>query len=66
MTTQAQTIDDSGLPVPVPVPAAGGGNLQELRRQANHLLAEAGNIITAALSQDSEAFLQANRQHGGQ
>jgi hypothetical protein len=37
-----------------------------LARQAHEFLAAAHSAINAALSQNSDAFLQANRQHGGQ
>jgi hypothetical protein len=40
--------------------------LPGLRQQAADLAAAADAIIASALSQDSEAFLQANRQQGGQ
>jgi hypothetical protein len=38
----------------------------ELRRQADDFLAQGDAIIQAALSSDSEAFLRATQQLGGQ
>ena len=43
-----------------------GGNLEEARQQNAAFLKAANDIISAALSNDSQAFLDANRQHGGQ
>jgi hypothetical protein len=50
-------------------PAAEGGGPTgqgELRDEAERLLAAGGDLIERALSQDSTAFLAANRQEGGQ
>jgi hypothetical protein len=48
-------------------PAAGGsGNLEELRASAERLLAAGSDAIDRALSSDSRAFLEANRQEGGE
>ena len=44
----------------------GAGNLGELRRAGEDLLAAGDEAIRRALSADSEAFLRANRQEGGQ
>ena len=52
-----------------PEPSAGGagvGNLAGLRREARDLLAAGEAAISRALSGDSEEFLRANRQQGGQ
>ena len=46
--------------------AAGAGRLEELRRAGEELLAAGDDAIRRALSADSEAFLRANRQEGGQ
>jgi hypothetical protein len=51
--------------------ASGGGNptsaLNEFREQANRFLAVGDEAIDRALANsDSEAFLRANRQQGGQ
>ena len=47
-------------------PGANGGELEQLTAQAAAFLAAGNQIIDAALSGDSQAFLQANRQQGGQ
>ena len=51
-------------------PATGGApgenNLDEIGAQAARLLAAGDDAIERALSNNSEAFLAANRQHGGQ
>ncbi len=47
----------------------GGGSLESLesmRRAGEDLLSAADKAIQRALSGDSEAFLRANRQEGGQ
>ena len=44
-----------------------GGGLDQLREHANRLLAAGDEAINRALaSSDSEAFLRANRQQGGE
>lgn len=43
-----------------------GENLDRLREAAELLLAAGGDAINRALSGNSEAFLAANRQQGGQ
>jgi hypothetical protein len=44
-----------------------GGGLDHLREQANRFLAAGDEAIDRALANsDSEAFLRANRQQGGQ
>jgi hypothetical protein len=53
----------SGDSSPLP---AGGGGLDELRRAGEDLLAAGDEAIRRALSGDSEGFLRANRQEGGQ
>ncbi len=52
-----------GTPAP---PPGGNGNLGELHRAGDDLLAAGDEAIRRALSGDSEAFLRANRQRGGQ
>ena len=47
-------------------PAEESGELDTLRAQGSAFLAAGNAIIDAALSGDSQAFLQANRQQGGQ
>lgn len=46
--------------------AAGSGDLDQLRASADRLLAAGSDAIDRALSSDSRAFLEANRQEGGQ
>lgn len=43
-----------------------GASLRAVRQKADDLLAAGDEAIRRALSSDSEAFLQANRQEGGQ
>jgi hypothetical protein len=50
---------------PRPVPA-GPPDQPDLRAAAERLLARGSHAIERALSQDSAAFLDANRQEGGQ
>jgi len=45
---------------------ADGGDVERLHGDADRLLDAAEQAIARALSGDSEAFLQANRQRGGQ
>ena len=47
-------------------PGEGGGELDTLRAQGAAFLAAGNQIIDASLSGDSQAFLAANRQQGGQ
>lgn len=63
---ERQRHDDTDLPPGAGDPAAGGGNLGELRRAGDDLLAAGDEAIRRALSGNSEAFLRANRQEGGQ
>ena len=43
-----------------------GGSLERIRETANEFLAAGDEAIRRALSGDSEGFLRANRQRGGQ
>jgi len=43
-----------------------GGNLEQLRLAGEELLAAGADAITMTLSSDSEAFLAATKQQGGQ
>jgi hypothetical protein len=52
--------------MPDAAPAAGGDGLDGLRATAERLLAAGNDVIDRALSGDSEAFLRANEQHGGE
>lgn len=60
----------ASIPSPPETPDAGGGSsaneLDATRAQGSALLAASSSIITAALSGNSQAFLAANRQSGGQ
>jgi hypothetical protein len=47
-------------------PATGGQRLGELHRAGFDLLAAGDAAIRRALSKNSETFLRANRQRGGQ
>lgn len=47
-------------------PGNPGGNLEATRRRGDNLLAAGDTAINRALSGDSQAFLAATRQHGGQ
>ena len=47
-------------------PSEDNYELEALRAQGSAFLAAGNAIIDAALSGDSQAFLQANRQQGGQ
>ncbi len=57
-------------PDPLPdgeaTPPAGGSSLGELHRAGEDILAAGDAAIRKALSRNSEAFLRANRQRGGQ
>lgn len=46
--------------------APDGGGLQALRREGEEFLAAGDEAINRALSGDSQAFLTASRQQGGQ
>lgn len=54
------------LPEGDDTPATGGQRLGELHRAGDDLLAAGDAAIQRALSKNSEAFLRANRQRGGQ
>jgi hypothetical protein len=51
---------------PAPAGPGPGGNLAQLRLAGEALLAAGADAITRALSTDSEKFLAANTQQGGQ
>lgn len=54
-------------PTTNPGPAGGDtGNTEQLHQEGRNVLAASRDIINAALSGDSEAFLAANRQTSGQ
>jgi|PlaIllAssembly_1097288.scaffolds.fasta_scaffold498838_2 hypothetical protein len=56
--------DGAPPPPTTPVPASTG--LTRVRRDAQELLSAGDEAIARALSGDSQAFLRANRQQGGQ
>lgn len=51
---------------PVTGGSGDGGEVDRLRSDADDLLDAAERAVARALSSDSEAFLKANRQTGGQ
>jgi hypothetical protein len=62
MTLRERHHEDRG---PEPRPAAPRGE-NDFRARAEGLLTQGADAIDRALSQDSAAFLRANRQEGGQ
>lgn len=54
---------DDGAPAD---PGPGGGDLGQIRTEAHQLMSEGADAIRKALSSNSQAFLHAVRQHGGQ
>ena len=54
------------LPAPEGGTAAGNTDLGSIRREGEELLSAGDSIIRNTLSADSEAFLRASRQQGGQ
>lgn len=66
MRLHERTNEQPPTPAPEVTPAAGGGSLDELAQQGSTLASAGHDIINAALSGNSEAFLAANRQMGGQ
>jgi hypothetical protein len=67
MRFQFRTRDEQERDQPT-APAAGGagGNLAQLRSAGEAFLAAGTDAINRALSSDSEKFLAANTQQGGQ
>jgi hypothetical protein len=63
MHTRQRNHDD---PRSAQAAAGGPGELDQLRASADRLLAVGTAAINRALSGDSPAFLEANRQEGGQ
>ncbi len=55
--------DEIQTPLPV---GAGGRPDGDLRERVERLLAEGSDVIERALSGNSAAFLEGNRQEGGQ
>jgi hypothetical protein len=66
METQ-ERMNEPANPTPAPAVNSGGNdNLGAIRRQADDLLAAGRAAINRVLSHNSEQFLTANRQAGGQ
>lgn len=63
---ERERTDETPMQPPGAACTPGGGNLPELRRAGEELLSAGDEAIRRALSADSEAFLRANRQEGGQ
>lgn len=67
MRFQFRPTDDREREQPAAVGAGGAGaNLAQLRSAGEALLAAGADAINRALSTDSEKFLAANTQQGGQ
>jgi|YNPBryantNP2012_1023418.scaffolds.fasta_scaffold170892_1 hypothetical protein len=58
--------DDLRQATPHPPEGSGADSLAQARQRAEELLRAADEAIHRALSTDSQRFLQANRQQGGQ
>jgi hypothetical protein len=65
MTHDRERHRSDGFPAGPPGGAGEGGG-ERLRAAADHFLRQADRAIDRALSDDSEAFLNANRQEVGQ
>ena len=63
METRQRNHDD---PQPAQATPGASGDLDQLRASADRLLAVGADAIDRALSSDSHAVLEANRQEGGQ
>jgi hypothetical protein len=63
MHTRQRNHDD---PQAAQAALGGSGDLDQLRASADRLLAVGADAIDRALSNDSPAYLEANRQEGGQ
>ncbi len=66
MNQRERTNDDQQKPTAPPGGPENSGELKRLTDEGASFLAAGQAIINAALSGDSQAFLQANRQSGGQ
>jgi hypothetical protein len=66
MRSRIRSNEEGERPQPNEGNAAGGENLERARGAAQDLLAAGGDAIRRALSNDSEAFLTATKQQGGQ
>lgn len=63
---ERQRIRDNNTVQPSPETGPDDESLEQIRRTANEFLSAGDDAIRRALSADSEEFLRANRQHGGQ
>jgi hypothetical protein len=63
---ERQRIRDNNTVQPSPDNGHDDESLERIRRTANEFLSAGDDAIRRALSADSEEFLRANRQHGGQ
>ena len=63
MFQERQRPQTPGQPGDDPVP---GGSLEQSRASLHALLRAGDEAIRQTLSRNSEAFLRANRQHGGE
>jgi len=67
MTTNLRERTEPQTPPPVIGSGdPGGGNLEALAQEGAAFLAAGHDIINSALSGNSQAFLEANRQRGGE
>ena len=63
---ERQRIRDNNNVQPSSENGGEGESLERIRQTANEFLSAGEEAIRRALSDDSEEFLRANRQHGGQ
>ena len=63
---ERQRIRDNNAAPPSSGTGDEGESLEQIRRTANEFLSAGEEAIRRALSDDSEVFLRANRQQGGQ
>jgi len=64
--TERERIEQSNTVQPSSEAGDEGESLEQIRQTANEFLDAGDEAIRRALSGDSEEFLRANRQHGGQ
>ncbi len=63
---ERERIEHKWAPQPSTSGVDDGARLEHIRQTANELLTAGDEAIRRALSGDSEGFLRANRQQGGQ
>ena len=66
MRQRKRSTDNRADPTGAGGPAGAGDDLERLRQSGEELVAAADEVIGRALSADSAAFLEANRQSSGQ